>query len=136
MRRLKYVEQLDQYGCSIACLSMIIGKSYFQTREWLYKKGISKCIVDPQNIGIYEQSFPNILLKYFKIKSNWIKFKSLSSLKNNCIMFVVPKIPCPPFVRHCIIYCAVNKKILDPAKHFKEKSNLPDCNVAYCLEIL
>ncbi|KKL84766.1 hypothetical protein LCGC14_1961500, partial [marine sediment metagenome] len=57
----KIVKQLDRYGCTIACLSMILGIQYFELREILHKKvrRLRDYVTEPNSIGFNCVEFQN-----------------------------------------------------------------------------
>lgn len=86
MKKLQLVKQLDCEGCTIACLSIIVGIPYFQLREILHSK-ISrlKGVTAVKCIGLYLDELRKILLDQFSISS---KFTDLEKLKQHCISFM------------------------------------------------
>jgi len=130
MKKLKLIEQYDQSGCAIACLAMLIEKTYFETRQFLYDNGIKK---QKYMIGLYEWELKDILFKYFNINSRWIKFESVCTLRKHCVLYLVPIDPPRNFSRHCVVFDYNEIKILDPSQSIY--NNLGGYNVSSCLEI-
>lgn len=42
MSGVRYVAQPNGYGCSIACVAMVVGMTYGQAEEWLLAQGLSR----------------------------------------------------------------------------------------------
>lgn len=134
MRKLKRVQQLDKYGCTIACLAMIIDKPYFATRETIQSKieRLSKQPpVQPEFIGLYYTEFRDVLRYTFNIQCRFIKLSSLRQVKKHCVLWIVP-LEWDGRIVHAMMFDAQKRCILDPMGLIK---NLEEYNIASCLEI-
>lgn len=133
MKKLKLVKQLDKYGCTIACLSMITEISYFDVRKILHQeidRMKNKC-VSPTEIGLNCLPLKEALEKIFNIPCRFIKFLSFSKLKKHCILYICPLMGAYEFV-HTIVFDAKNRRIIDPMDNLK---NLNEFNIICCIEI-
>lgn len=153
IKKLKYVEQLDPSGCTIACLAMIVDKKYFELRDFLNdkKQQVINCLLKENvyfphfykdhtssRIHFYGQEIMNILETIFQIKSRFIEFRSMENLVNHCVLTVSDIKGCKICSSHAVLYDARKKIILDPSSHFGSRlnNNLVGHNVVTCLEIL
>ena len=137
MKKLKLVEQLDHWGCGIACLAMITRKSYFEIRNILHLKlpRMQRGPYEPIGIGLRCEETKEILEKIFNIPCEFIKFISLNELKKHCILVVSPLCGHHAGGSHGIIFDAKKNCILDPSDQLCKISNLNKHNVICCLEI-
>ncbi len=122
MRELKHVLQLDNKGCTIACMAMIVDMRYFELRQLLSDNdktipyAYNKLRGKDGHIGIYSSEFRDILKRLFNIESNWIQFTSTRSLKKHCVLYINKIDQHPGGGSHCMVFDAVQRKILDPSK--------------------
>lgn len=132
MIELKLIKQMDKYGCTIACLSMLTGTPYFEMRDILHRRlDRLRKIVDPQDIGLSCRQLKNTLKHLFGIESEFIKFHSLERLETTCVLYICP-LAGPYDSQHTIIYNHATNKILDPTSELR---TLEDFNVTCCLSI-
>lgn len=132
MRRLNLVKQLDNTGCTIACLSMIAEIPYFELRNILHSNvSRFKNAVALVNIGLYPNEFRSILSNQFCISSRFIKFVSLGELRRHCVLFLRPIVF--DSTEHAVVYDAKTKTIFDPSG---KNINIDDYNVCTCIEII
>lgn len=132
MRHLNLVKQLDNTGCTIACLSTIAEIPYFKLREILHSNVPRfKDAVALVNIGLYPNEFRNILSNPFDISSRFIKFVSLDALKRHCVLFLRPIVF--DSTEHAVVYDAKVKIILDSSG---KSINMDNYNVCTCIEII
>ncbi len=136
METLKLVKQLDEYGCTIACMSMITGIPYFEMRARLHLKCPSIMRDGTTNhrlIGLSCTQEQEILENVFRIPCRFIKFLSLNELKKHCILSI-----CGLKGRggHSVIFDAKSRCILDPNGSLSGGiKDLSECNVTCCIEI-
>lgn len=132
MRKLELVKQVDYQGCTIACLSMIVGVPYFPLREILHLKVQRlKNAIAFKRIGLYPDEFNKILFDQFNISSRFIRFVSLRDLKKHCVLFMRPIVF--DATEHAVVYDAVARCILDPTGGSIDINNY---NVCTCIMIL
>ncbi len=133
MRKLKPVKKLDQYGCSLACIAMITGKSYFDIRDAAHKHmpRLQNVWVNFNMIGLYGNEMIGFLKSQFGITSRFVKFASLNTLKKHCILLVC-KLDGDRTHGHGVVFDAKSRSILDPDCQI---SHLKNYNVFCCLEI-
>lgn len=134
MKTLRLVKQLDECGCTIACMSMITGIPYFEIRSRLHSEcsdAMKAGITDYKLIGLYCTEQQEFLEKIFGIPCRFIKFLSLNKLKKHCILSVcgLRGQGC-----HSIVFDAKIRCILDPWNG-KEIKDLDKHNVKCCIEI-
>lgn len=135
MRKIKLTRQLDQHGCTIACLSMITKIPYFQVRTILHNKiDRLKNYVYPTHIGLSCVDLQEALEKIFNIPCRFVKFLSLGKLKNHCILYICPITGCynNGGSVHAIIFDAKRRRLIDPAG---ELLNLKNHNIICCIMI-
>lgn len=134
MEKLQRVQQLDKHGCSIACLAMIVGKSYFQVRAILHEtteKLLNKFVL-PENIGLHCRDLYEALNQTFDVSCKFIKFVSLTKLTKHCILYVCPLAGCYDYI-HSVIFDAERHCIIDP---FEDKNfDINEYNVICCIEV-
>lgn len=133
MRKLKQIKQLDKYGCTIACLSMITKIPYFETRTILHEKidRLKKASPLYKDIGLNCRELQEALINIFNIQCKFIKFSSLRKLKNHCILYICPLEGGYDYV-HAVVFDVMKRRILDPSCRLK---NLNEHNVLCCIEI-
>lgn len=150
MKKLRYIQQLDSWGCSIACMAMLVDMNYFSLRQFLYENDdkIEYSYNAGRNLGgnvhITQSEFKKILKILFNLESNWIQFISVRELKKHCLLALSPL---HGGDGHGVVFDAKRRKILNPcrnstmnyrlwSKDTKDKS-LPvvKYNVYQCLEI-
>lgn len=134
MRKLKRVQQLDQHGCTIACIAMIVDMSYFMVREMIQFKVArleKQPPVPPQLIGLYCEEISDVLGRIYKVPCKFVKFSSLRRMKKHCILWVTP-LMWKECGTHVILFDADKRCILDPMNMLKK---LDKYNVACCMEI-
>lgn len=129
MKQLKIVKQLDQHGCSIACLAMVTGKPYFKIREIIHTNinRMGHGFVQPDAIGLGMSETIDLLAYKFNIQSKRIKFISLDKLTNHCILIMSYKT-----YNHEVIFDAVSRCILDP---LGKTIDLSKYKVTDCIEL-
>jgi len=134
-RQLEFIEQLDQYGCTIACMAMIVGMSYFELREMMHRKmdKFRHGFVKPGNIGFGCIEFKLYLKQWFGISSEFIKFCDLDDLKQHCVLWIAP-LTGPYTYIHAVVFDSCTRRILDPNLQDKIK-NLDKHNVVCCIAI-
>lgn len=132
MRELKLVKQLDKHGCTIACIAMLTGKSYFRMREILHDRlDQFRHFVEPTKIGLNCEPFRNALKDLFDIDSQFIKFYSLELLETTCAVTIC-SLAGPYAGQHTVIFDHIAGKILDPLDKI---TTLDNHNVANCISI-
>ena len=135
MEVLERVQQLDNCGCSIACLSMITGEPYFGVREILHKniERMKDKYVAPEVIGLVFPDLQVALSDIFNIQCRFVKFTSLRKLKRHCILGICSLYGSIMQQSHSVVFDAKKRKLLDPLNTIK---NLDKVNVYCCLEII
>lgn len=133
MKKLKHIKKLDQYGCVLACLAMITGKSYFEIREAVHKSvpRFKNTWSNSQVIGLLSLEMINFLKLEFNISGKHIKFRSLRALKRHCILLILP-LDGNITLGHGVVFDAKARCILDPDCKL---SDLKDYNIYCCIEI-
>lgn len=133
MQKLKLVKQIDECGCSIACLAMVTGKPYFYIRTILHEKinRLRNIPISGHLIGLHPNELCDILLNVFKIPCQFIKFISFGRLKSNCILLLCP-ITGSLSAKHAVVFDATNRRILDPDS---KCADLKEYNVYCCIEL-
>ncbi len=136
MKNIKLVKQMDEHGCTIACLSMVTGVSYFQMRATMYEE-VSRLRIrnDPlpyRQIGLTLTEMQDILVGAFRMKVRFIKFIDLKLLKKHCIIIVCGIDMDPTICGHAIVYDAKDKILVDP---LNEITHLEEHNIISCMEI-
>ena len=136
MKTLKLVKQLDECGCTIACMSMITGIPYFEMRSRLHlecSEEVQDGIINHEKIGLSCVEEQAILERIFEIPCRFIKFLSLNELRKHCILTI-----CDLKGRgyHSVVFDAKTRSILDPwnGKEIKG-AYLNEYNVKCCIEI-
>ena len=134
MEEIKQVIQLDKYGCTIACMAMILDMQYFDLRKILHEK-IDRLTgrTNPEFIGLNCGPMKDALETMFDVQCRFIKFESLGDLRKHCILFICPLGGCYVFV-HTVIYDAQQKRLIDPDQR-DTIASLENYNVVCCLEI-
>ena len=138
MKSLRLVEQQYKDDCTIACLAMITGISYYRTQRILRRnanKTISRLrfLKRCKRIEYIEwPKFIPILEDMFNISSRFIRFESLQNLKQHCILGVCNINGTFLKKSHAVVFDAKNRKILDP---IGRREDLNQSNVFACLEI-
>lgn len=132
MKKIKPVIQLDQYGCTIACLAMITEKSYFGIREILHQE-VGRLVknVPPQTIGLNSGTMLEVLSAIFNISCRFIKFSSLRALRNHCILYICPLSGHYGHV-HAVVFDTKSRKLIDPGEKI---TDLESWNVICCIEV-
>lgn len=133
MKKIKPVIQLDQYGCTIACLSMITEISYFGIRDILHQEidRLSKH-VPPRSIGVDCETMLAALKEIFYIPCRFVQFSSLSMLKKHCILYTCPLSGHYYGHVHAVVFDAKSRKLIDPDEKI---TDLKDRNVVCCIEL-
>jgi len=134
VQKLKPVEQLDQCGCTIACLAMILEMPYFQVRTELHSTidRLKKPCVPYTEIGLNCVDMQVILEREFSKPCQFIKFLSLSKLKKHCMLYICPLEGGYSGI-HAVMFDAISRKLIDPTAH--KIINLDNFNVMCCIEI-
>lgn len=134
MEKIKPVHQLDKYGCTIACISMVTGIPYFDIRTILHKEiDKFKTYVCPTLIGLNPGDLLEALKEIFDTPCRFIKFSSLRVLKNHCILYLCP-LSGTHSGAHAIVFDAKSRKLIDTSP-YGELSDLKDYNVTCCIEL-
>jgi len=131
------VQQMDERGCTIACMAMITGVHYFDVRKVLHEHvdRLSQNVLDPTlgSIGVYCDEMQKVLEEHFGVKSKFVKFESLDALRKHCVLFICPVNWRYPGSGHAVVFDALQRRILDPSR--ESIDNIGEYNVYCCLEI-
>lgn len=117
MKHLNHVKQLDRLGCSLACLAMVTGKSYFAVREVAhqYVPRLKNICIEPNYIGLYPMEMLALLkAEPFNISSQFIRFISLGRLQRHCILSLCP-LNGDHLHTHAVVYDAVARCLIEPS---------------------
>lgn len=134
MKILKLVKQLDECGCTIACMSMITGIPYFEMRSRLHLEcpdAMKDGTTNYKLIGLHCTEEKEFLEKIFGIPCRFIKFLSLNKLKKHCILSICGL---KGEGGHSVVFDAKTRCILNPLDG-EEIKDLSEYNVKHCIEI-
>ncbi len=143
MKKLKLVKQLDESGCGIACLAMVTGESYSNTRDIVFKNvDRSKPGDMPvDETGLECEEIMDLLTDQFKIQPRLIEFISLDRLTHHCVLTIIYKacdmknhknIYGSDPTLHAVVFDAINHCILDPENRI---TNLNGNKVVHVIEL-
>lgn len=123
---MKYVKQLDEFGCGIAAVAMIVNKSYTEVKNKFLELNL------PIKKGTWNTDQVKVL-KYYGIKSKIRKKpKKWKDIKNDALVIV--------YGHHTVVYNKKKHCLYDPALHLykykKYKLELNGLHTGEYIEII